>query len=104
MGCYPNCDFTAHPPDYELWSPVFRRTAVLSQGAVYSITVQAGTRALSNNIAVFIDYNNDGDFYDTGEKLGQVSLNANQSAVPFPVPSGGLHGFYLRDAWCASGK
>ncbi|MBK9402181.1 MAG: hypothetical protein IPN36_15485 [Bacteroidetes bacterium] len=103
VPCYPNCDFTAHPPDYELWAPISGRTASLTQGALYSITVQAGTWATANNIAVFIDYNRDGDFSDVGEKLGQVSLNANQSqAIAFAVPTTGYAGITrmrVREVW-----
>ncbi len=89
----PGCDFTAHPPDYELWSPVIGRTVVLSQGAAYSMAVQAGTWFSSNHIAAFIDYNRDGDFVDLGEKLGQVNCNANQTLnIPFVVPAAGYAG------------
>ena len=87
------CDFTAHPPDYELWPAIPGRTVVLTQGIGYSITVQAGTWFSSNNIAVFIDYNRDGDFNDVGEKLGQVSLAANAMLpIAFTVPAAGYTG------------
>ncbi|MBK9637057.1 MAG: SprB repeat-containing protein [Bacteroidetes bacterium] len=87
------CDFTAHPPDYELWDPVAGRTVVLTQGAAYSIAVQAGTWLSNNNIAVFIDYNRDGDFIDAGEKLGQVNCGANQTlSIPFVTPAAGYTG------------
>ncbi len=100
LACYPTCDFTAHPPDYELWPAVPGRTVVLTQGVGYSITVQAGTWFSNNNIAAFIDYNRDGDFADFGEKLGtpfgtpnQVNLLANQSAtIAFTVPAAGYTG------------
>jgi hypothetical protein len=87
------CDFTAHPPDYELWDPVAGRTVVLTQGTAYSIAVQAGTWLSNNNIAVFIDYNRDGDFIDAGEKLGQVNCGANQTlSIPFVTPVAGYTG------------
>lgn len=87
------CDFTAHPVNYELWPPVAGRTVVLTQGVGYSVTVQAGTWASNNNIAVWIDYNRDGDFLDVGENLGQVSLLANASqAIAFTVPGAGYTG------------
>ncbi|MBL7923031.1 MAG: hypothetical protein JNL88_02425, partial [Bacteroidia bacterium] len=89
----PGCDFTAHPPDYELWPSIPGRTVVLTQNTAYTITVQAGTWFSSNNIAVFIDYNRDGDFADAGEKLGQVNLVANQSmGINFTVPAAGYTG------------
>lgn len=87
------CDFTAHPPDYELWPAVAGRTVVLTQGTAYTVTVQAGTWVSNNNIAVWIDYNRDGDFADAGEKLGQVNLLANASAgINFTVPAAGYTG------------
>lgn len=99
------CDFTAFPPSYELWQNVVGRTVVLTQGTGYSVTVQAGTWVSSNNIAVFIDYNRDGDFLDAGEKLGQVSLAANaSSAIAFTVPAAGYTGvtrMRVREVWAA---
>ena len=84
----PGCDFTAHPSSYELWPNIPGRSAALTVGSGYTVSVQAGTFPTWNNIAVFIDYNRDGDFNDVFEKLGQVTLNANQSsAIPFVVPA-----------------
>jgi hypothetical protein len=89
----PGCDFTSHPPDYEYWPSVPGRTVVLTQGLGYSVNVRAGTWNSNNNIAVFIDFNRDGDFLDLGEKLGQVTLpglgNAN---IAFTVPAAGYTG------------
>lgn len=87
------CDFTSHPPDYELWPAVAGRTVVLTQGIGYSVQVRAGTWNSNNNIAVFIDYNRDGDFIDAGEKLGQVSLpGLGIGNIPFTVPAAGYTG------------
>lgn len=89
----PGCDFTAHPPDYELWPSVAGRTVVLTQGSAYSVQVRAGTWPTNNDIAVFIDYNSDGDFYDAGEKLGQVSLpGLGIGNIPFVTPASGYFG------------
>lgn len=102
----PGCDFTAFPPSYELWPAVSGRTVVLIQGTGYTVTVQAGTWVSSNNIAAFIDFNRDGDFLDAGEKLGQVSLNANLSAgIAFAVPAAGYTGvtrMRVREVWASS--
>ena len=102
----PGCDFTSFPPAYELWPAVTGRTVVLTQGTGYTVTVQAGTWVSSNNIAAFIDYNRDGDFNDAGEKLGQVSLNANQSQpIGFLVPAAGYTGvtrMRVREVWAAA--
>ena len=100
------CDFTAHPPDYELWAPIAGRTVVITQGTARTVTVQAGTWVNSNHIAVFIDYNRDGDFADAGEKLGQVNLAANQSqGINFTVPAIGYTGvtrMRVREVWSNS--
>lgn len=89
----PGCDFTSHPPDYELWPAVTGRTVVLTQGTAYSVQVRAGTWNSNNNIAVFIDYNRDGDFIDAGEKLGQVSLpGLGIGNIPFVTPAAGYTG------------
>ena len=93
LGCYPACDFTAHPPDYELWKPVSLRTVVLNQGANYTVTVQAGDWSSNNNIAVWIDFNRNGSFTDPGEYLGGANLLGNLSApVNFTVPAAGYVG------------
>ena len=87
------CDFTSHPPDYELWNPIPGRTVTLTQGTSYNIALQAGTWTNNNNLAAFIDYNHDGDFSDAGEKLGQVTCNANQILnFNFTVPAVGYTG------------
>ncbi|MBK9639334.1 MAG: hypothetical protein IPO63_16600 [Bacteroidetes bacterium] len=87
------CDFTSPPPDYEYWPSVPGRTVVLTQGVTYSANVRAGTWNSNNNIAIFIDFNRDGDFVDVGEKLGQVTLpglgNAN---ISIPIPAAGYTG------------
>jgi PKD-like domain/Secretion system C-terminal sorting domain/SprB repeat/GEVED domain len=89
----PGCDFTAHPPDYELWPAVTGRTVVLTQGSAYSVQVRAGTWNSNNNIAVFIDYNHDGDFSDAGEKLGQVNLpGLGIGNIPFVTLASGYTG------------
>ena len=89
----PGCDFTSHPPDYEFWPAVPGRTVVLTQGTGYSVQVRAGTWNSNNNIAVFIDFNRDGDFLDAGEKLGQVNLlGLGIGNIAFAVPAAGYTG------------
>lgn len=90
----PGCDFTTHPPDYEFWPSVSGRTVVLTQAGTYSVSVRAGNKVSNfNNIAVFIDYNRDGDFTDAGEKLGQVSLpSLGIGSIPFTTPATGYTG------------
>jgi hypothetical protein len=93
----PGCDFTAQPPSYELWPAVTGRTVVLTQGASYTLTAQAGTWFSSNNIAAWIDYNRNGVFDDPSERLGgagfQLNLLANGSGnINFTVPAAGYTG------------
>jgi PKD repeat protein len=65
----------------------------LSTNTAYNIVVQNGTYT-NDSIAAWIDYNDDGDFADAGEKLDQVSapiINANYTlnfTVPGSVPLG----------------
>lgn len=103
LGCYPTCNFTAHPPDYELWPQIPSRTATLQQGSSYVLTVQAGTWFSSNNIKAWIDFNRDGDFIDAGEALGGVSLAALASGnINFTVPAVGYTGLTrlrVREVW-----
>ena len=90
----PGCDYTAHPPDYDVWPMVAGRTAQLTVGMSYSITLQTGTWPTANCMAAWIDFNNDGDFSDAGEKLGQLNnLSANASGVlTFVVPVSAIYG------------
>lgn len=103
LACYPLCNFTAHPPDYELWPAVPGRTATLQQGTSYVLSVQAGTWFSSNNIRAWIDYNRDGDFVDAGEALGGVSLAALATGnINFTVPAVGYTGITrlrVREVW-----
>ncbi|MFN8154925.1 MAG: GEVED domain-containing protein [Bacteroidia bacterium] len=102
----PGCDFTVAPYSYEFWPAVSGRTAALTLGTGYTVTVQAGAWNSFNNIAVFIDFNKDGDFLDAGEKLGQVSLAANSSSsIPFVVPAIAFTGttvMRVREAWAVT--
>ena len=94
-SCYPNCNFTAHPPDYEYRSPsIVGQTAVVQEGGSYSITVQVGTWTSANAIQAWIDWNRDATFAGGpigagSERLGYASLNALGSATwNFTVPAG----------------
>lgn len=94
LGCFGFCDFTSHPPDYELWQTVPARTVTLIQGQQYTISVQAGTWFNDNYITAWIDYNRDGDFIDAGEQLfTPVNLAANvTSNQNFTIPAVGYTG------------
>lgn len=43
----------------------------LTSGVYYTLTLFSGTRTTHNTFAVFIDYNGDGDFFDTDESVIQ---------------------------------
>jgi hypothetical protein len=94
-SCYPNCNFTAHPPDYEYRSPlIVGQTAVVQEGGAYSITVGVGTAYSSNAIQAWIDWNGDATFAGGpvgpgSERLGYASLNALGTVTwNFTVPAG----------------
>jgi hypothetical protein len=105
LYCYPNCNFTRHPPDYEFRNPTTpSNTVTLQQGATYNITVQVGTWSGNNAISAWIDFNRDGTFNNSqmtwsgalgtstwsGERLGYASLSANGTATwTFTVPTTG---------------
>lgn len=66
----------------------------LIKGNVYSITVtpdilsQTGSAYTDDEIAVWIDYNNDSDFSDAGEQVGYVLVGTGWSNVfTFTVPT-----------------
>jgi len=74
----------------------------LTQGVSYTVTVKAGTYIDNNNISVWIDFNQNGTF-DSEEKLGNVTLNANQSGnISFTVPANAATGttrMRVRETW-----
>ncbi len=61
----------------------------LRRGTPYKLYVTCGI-ATGNHIAAFIDFNGDGDFSDSGEKLGEyTNTNSNElDSIAFTVPSG----------------
>lgn len=94
----PNCQFSAHGPDYERFAPNTNYTTAVLIGQVYSITLKVGTWTGSNYIAAWIDFNHDGVFNNAllpaGEKLAQSGpLLANGTyTVSFTVPLGAYIG------------
>jgi hypothetical protein len=61
----------------------------LTTGTFYTATIGAGT-FVPQYYTMWIDYNNDGDFYDLNEELGEVLANtASQTvSINFIVPTG----------------
>ncbi len=77
----------------EYWQDFTHLSTDLHEGDTYTLEVQAGERqdpTFGDTIAVWIDYNQDGDFEDSEEKLGEVDkLDAFETAtISFTVPAG----------------
>jgi PKD repeat protein len=75
----------------------------LVPGNPYTVTLSAGTYTSSNNISVWIDYNQNGIF-EVSEKLGNVTLGAmpQTGTINFTVPSGATPGvtrMRVREVW-----
>lgn len=74
--------------DYTQWGP---RT-LLTRGAAFTMTLNAGPTIYYNYMyyAAWIDYNNDEDFSDAGESLGQYKTTVQNAefTLSFTVPAG----------------
>ncbi|MDZ4758243.1 MAG: BNR-repeat neuraminidase N-terminal domain-containing protein [Bacteroidota bacterium] len=71
------------------------KTTSLFIGNTYKMSISPGTLNNSNSMAVWIDFNVDGDFTDAGEKLTQMNnmpTNATRSSFNFTVPCGATLG------------
>ena len=81
------------PSGYTLF-PVSQYTASLVAGVSYSLNVAVGSWLSSNSIAAWIDYNQDGDFSDAGEKIGEANgLTAYGTATwAFTLPQTAFNG------------
>lgn len=98
-----------NPDYYQSYAAVPGLTAVLKadNSTSYTLQVQTGSYFSGNCIAAWIDYNNDGDFFDAGEKIGQTpyppGLATNTWAnFSFAVPSNGYAGnvsLRVREVW-----
>ncbi|HLP11117.1 MAG TPA: GEVED domain-containing protein, partial [Flavobacteriales bacterium] len=73
---------------------LFPATTTLAAGSTYTITLSPGTYTI-NDLAAWIDFNQDGVFDNVTEKLGQT-LNMGASpattSYSFTVPAGALNG------------
>ena len=65
-----------NPVDYQLYT----QTTSVIQGLTYPFTIQSGSATWSQGLAIFIDYNDDGDFADAGE-LAFATTTTGTSAV-----------------------
>ena len=95
-------------PSYTFFSGQPNYTAILQAGSSYNITVSVGTFG-GQNVAVWIDYDDDGVFATT-ERVGFTSagIAANGTAT-FSIslacnPALGLHRMRVRDVWNTTGN
>jgi hypothetical protein len=56
----------------------------VTKGLSYPLSVQVGTYT-NNDVAVWIDFNRDGDYDDLGEKIGEIDGNGANAIVPFTI-------------------
>jgi len=100
LGSINNATGASPSPFYEDYTSL---STTLVPNSNYTITLIAGTYISSNNISVWIDYNQNGIF-DTAEKLGNVTLGAmpESGTINFTVPSTALIGstrMRVREVW-----
>ena len=94
-------------PAYTYFTGQPNYTGTLQAGSTYTISVSVGAFG-SQNVAVWIDYNDDGQFA-TSERVGYstTSINANGTASFSIVlacnPALGNHRMRIRDVWNTSG-
>ncbi|GBL35546.1 putative cell agglutination protein 1742.01 [Filimonas sp.] len=89
-----NITVGASSPYYTLYPASGATTATLTAGATYTMTLSAGTFATNNNLAAWIDYNQDKSL-NVDEKLGQVlAIGAYPASgtIVFTVPASAKNG------------
>jgi hypothetical protein len=89
-----NTSVGAAAPYYTLYPASGSTTTTLVAGNTYNITLSCGTYTL-NDIAAFIDYNQNGTLNNPGEKLGETNnLGATPASTTFnfTVPLTALNG------------
>lgn len=103
-----NTGTTAGGASYTYFTGMPNYTATLQAGNTYNVTVSIGTFG-SQNVAVWIDYNDNGTF-ETSERVGYTtaSIAANGTAT-FPItlacnPPLGTHRMRVRDVYGTSGN
>jgi GEVED domain/Secretion system C-terminal sorting domain len=81
-------------PYYTLYPASGNTTTTLTAGTTYTVTLIAGTYT-QNDLAVWIDYNQNGTLNDAGEKLGETNnLGAApaSTSITFTVPLTAFNG------------
>ncbi len=89
-------------PAYTYFTGQPNYTAILQIGQTYEINITVGTFA-QQNVAVWIDYNDDGTF-STNERVGISAEIPGNGIGTFPIEldcnaSPGLHRMRIRDVW-----
>lgn len=93
LGSLTNTSVGAPSPYYTFY-PQSLTTTTLTAGSTYTISLVAGTYG-TNDVAAFIDYNQNGSLVDAGEKLGEVdNFGAAPTSVDivFTVPATATNG------------
>ncbi|MCX8079893.1 MAG: T9SS type A sorting domain-containing protein [Bacteroidia bacterium] len=80
-------------PFYTLY-PQSLHTTTLNAGSVYTITVQSGSYNGTFNFGIFIDFNQNGNLSDAGEKIAQINGTGSfvTTSATFAVPNGATNG------------
>ena len=95
-------------PFYTLYPTSANTTATLTAGNTYTLFLNPGTWSSSNGMAAWIDYNQNGNLADLGEKLGEVTINGafpTFSTVVFTVPANSFNGttlFRVREVYATT--
>jgi hypothetical protein len=95
-------------PYYTVYPTSGNTTATLTAGNTYTLFLNAGTWSSSNGMAAWIDYNQNGNLADLGEKLGEVTINGafpTFSTVVFTVPASAFNGatrFRVREVFATT--
>jgi len=83
-------------PFYTLY-PASSYSTSLVAGNVYTLTVQSGTYNGTSNFGAFIDFNQNGDLNDPGEKIAQINLSGSLAtgSATFTVPASAYNGMTI---------
>ncbi|MCS6916691.1 MAG: putative metal-binding motif-containing protein, partial [Chitinophagales bacterium] len=94
-GGISNATGAAPSPYYTFYAPGAGTTTTIAGGFTYTITLAPGTWSGSgNNLFAWIDFNQDGDFYDSGELIASffnIPALTNASTT-FTVPFSAVNG------------
>ncbi|MFH1120447.1 MAG: C25 family cysteine peptidase [Bacteroidota bacterium] len=100
LGSINNATGASASPYYTYYSNL---STDLTPGSAYTITLSPGTYSSGNYVAVWIDFNRNSVF-DTGEKLGTISISPTPATgtITFTVPAdaaAGITRMRVREVW-----